>query len=280
MMQAPNVFLRMFSIPIKILVFSILSTVGLLCLSSAGAFAADKKDTAPQAIEIEADNGIEWVRDKQMYIAKGNARAARGDAQIFADQLTAYYRDEAKGEKSKKDGQDIFRVDADGHVRVVSKENKAFGDKAVYHVDQAVFVLVGDSLRLDTNRAKITARDSLEYWETRQLAVARGGAIAVSGESRIKADILTAHINEAGQGEIKQIDAFGNVVVSTRNVIARGAEGVYNPASSIATLCGGVKITRGGDQLNGECAEVNLKSGKSRLIGGKSRVKGLLTRQK
>jgi lipopolysaccharide export system protein LptA len=274
MMQASNVLMRIFSFPI---VFPI---IGLLCISSAGSFAAEKKDAAAQAIEIEADNGIEWVRDKQMYIAKGNARAARGDAQIFSDQLTAYYRDGAKGEKSDKGGQDIFRVDADGHVRVVSKENKAFGDKAVYHVDQAVFVLVGDSLRLVTNRAKITARDSLEYWETRQLAVARGGAIAVSGESRIKADILTAHIDETGQGEIKQIDAFGNVVVSTRNVIARGAEGVYNPASSIATLCGGVKITRGGDQLNGECAEVNLKSGKSRLIGGRSRVKGLLTRKK
>ncbi|MGY8958084.1 MAG: LptA/OstA family protein [Alphaproteobacteria bacterium] len=278
MTQGSNVLLHIVAFPMIIL-------LGLL---SAETSAADKKNDAPQAIEIEADNGIEWVRDEQMYIAKGNARAARGDAQIFADQLTAYYRSGVKGEKSDKNsdtksdkgGQDIFRVDADGNVRVVSKTNKAFGDKAVYHVDQAVFVLVGESLRLVTNRAKITARDSLEYWETRQLAVARGRAIAISAGSRITADILTAHINEAGQGEIKQIDAFGNVVVSTRNVIARGAEGVYNPVSSVATLCGGVKITRGGDQLNGECAEVNLKSGKSRLIGGGSRVKGLLTRKK
>ncbi|MBL4721376.1 MAG: hypothetical protein JKY20_09630, partial [Alphaproteobacteria bacterium] len=229
------------------------------------------------------------------YIARGNARAARGDAEIFADQLTAYYRNGTTPASAGKDGegagrqnkggqndggQTIFRVDADGNVRVVSNNNKAYGDKAVYHVDQAVFVLVGQSLRLITERAKITARDSLEYWENRNLAVARGGAIAISGESRIKADILTAHIAASGQGDIEQIDAFGNVVISTRNVIAQGAEGVYNPATSIATLCGGVKITRGGNQLNGECAEVNLKSGKSRLIGGRSRVKGLLTPRK
>ncbi|MDE0815520.1 MAG: hypothetical protein OSB46_16285 [Alphaproteobacteria bacterium] len=237
-----------------------------------------------QAVEIEADNGIEWNRDQRMYVARGNARAARGGAEIFADELTAYYRGndaEDKGSgKNNKEGQTIFRVDADGHVRVRSKNNQAYGDQAVYHVEQAVFVLVGKTLRLETARAKITAQDSLEYWEDRQLAVARGGAIATSENRRLRADILTAHIDNQGRQEIKQIDAFGNVVVSTRNVIARGDEGVYNPKTSIATLCGGVKITRGGNQLNGDCAEVNLRSGKSRLIGGRSRVKGLLSPKK
>lgn len=245
---------------------------------------ADAQTQRGQALEIEADNGIEWNRDQRMYVARGNARAARGEVEIFADELTAYYRgDDSEKDgagKSTKEGLTIFRVDADGHVRVKSKNNHAFGDQAVYHVEQAVFVLVGKALRLETARAKITAQDSLEYWEDRQLAVARGGAIATSGDRRLKADILTAHIDNQGQQDIKQIDAFGNVVISTRNVIARGAEGVYNPRTSIATLCGDVKITRGENQLNGDCAEVNLKSGKSRLIGGRSRVKGLLSPKK
>lgn len=259
-----------------------------LILAAPPGQAGAKKDAA-QPLEIEADNGIEWNRDQRMYVARGNARAAQGGAEVFADELTAYYRDgdDDKGQagkdaagKDKKDGQTIYRIDADGNVRVRSQNSQAFGDQAVYHVEQAVFVLVGKALRMETGKIKITARDSLEYWEDRQLAVARGGAIVTSGERRLKADILTAHIDNQARRDIKRIDAFGNVVISTRNVIARGAEGVYNPGTSIATLCGDVKITRGANQLNGECAEVNLKSGKSRLIGGRSRVKSLLSPKK
>ena len=121
-----------------------------------------------QAVEIEADNGIEWNRDQRMYVARGNARAARGGAEIFADELIAYYRGndaEDKGSgKNNKEGQTIFRVDADGHVSVRSKNNQAYGDQAVYHVEQAVFVLVGKTLRLETARARITAQDSLEHY--------------------------------------------------------------------------------------------------------------------
>ena len=271
---------------------AVMVVLGVLLAAPAGQAGA-KKDTA-QALEIEADNGIEWIRDQRMYVARGNARASRGGAEVIADELTAYYRDgdtdkdtggkdtdgEGAAGKDKQGGQTIFRVDADGHVRVRSQNSQAFGDQAVYHVEQAVFVLVGKALRMETGQIKITARDSLEYWEDRQLAVARGGAIVTSGERRLKADILTAHIDNNARQDIKRIDAFGNVVISTRNVIARGAEGVYNPGTSIATLCGDVKITRGANQLNGECAEVNLKSGKSRLIGGRSRVKSLLSPKK
>ena len=41
-------------------------------------------------------------------------------------------------------------------------------------------------------------------------------------------------------------------------------------------LKGGVKITRGPDQLNGDKAEINLNSGVSRLLsGGGKKVRGL-----
>jgi lipopolysaccharide export system protein LptA len=126
----------------------------------------------------------------------------------------------------------------------------------------------------------ITARDTLEYWDLRDLAVARGDAIVVGTEGKLRADILTAHISQGAKRDIEQIDAFGNVLVSTATEIARGDEGVYNPKTEIATLCGNVKITQGKNQLNGDCAEVNLKTGNSRLIGDGRRVKGLITPNK
>jgi len=221
-------------------------------------------------VEIEADDGIEWQRDAKAYVARGNARARRDGIEIRADTLTAFYRDGADGA-----GQQIYRIDADGVVRIESRNEKAFGDKGVYHIDEAVFVLIGSKLRLETATAVITARDTLEYWDQRQLVVARGEAIVIGKEGRLRADILTAHLGVGGNREIEQIDAFGNVLVSTGTEIARGDEGVYNPRTGIARLCGNVRITRGKNQLNGKCADINLITGVSRLTG--SRVKGIFT---
>jgi len=221
-------------------------------------------------VDIEADDGIEWQRDAKAYVARGNARARRDGVEVRADTLTAFYREGADGA-----GQQIYRIDADGGVRIRSRGEKAFGDKGVYHVDEAVFVLVGKNLRLETATTVVTARDTLEYWDKRQLVVARGEAIVMAKEGRLRADILTAHIGANGKREIEQIDAFGNVLVATGTEIARGDEGVYNPRTGIARLCGNVKITRGKNQLNGECADVNLITGNSRLTG--DRVKGMFT---
>lgn len=256
-----------------------------------------------QPVTINADQGIEWLREEKKYIARGNATATRNDATIKADRLTAYYRD-----KTGASGQEIFRVDADGNVRITANDQQAQGDKAVYYVDKAVFVLIGKKLRLLSKQGTLTARDSLEYWEDRRLAVARGDATVVQQDQRIRADVLTAHVAEQGaasakpakssgsgkkakdkseaaeakglpqdSGQIRQIDAFGNVHISLQNAIVRGDTGVYVPANDIATICGNVRITSGNNQLNGKCAEVNLKTGIYRLTG---RAKGLLEPKK
>ena len=247
-------------------------------------------------VTINADQGIEWLREQKKYIARGNATATRDNATIRADKLTAFYRD-----KTQETGQDIFRVDADGHVRINADNQQALGDKAVYYVDKQVFVLVGNNLRLLSNQGTLTARDSLEYWEGRRLAVARGDATVVQQDQRIRADILTAHIADKqasgagskakkaesktpeakgvpqGSGQITQVDAFGNVHISLQNAIVRGDTGVYTPANGVATICGNVRITSGNNQLNGKCAEVNLKTGIYRLTG---RATGLVLPEK
>ena len=65
--------------------------------------------------------------------------------------------------------------------------------------------------------------------------------------------------------------------ITTRQDVIRSTEGVYDLKSGIVTLTGSVKITRGRNQLNGDYAEVNLNTGKSRIVnrGGKG-VRGLL----
>ena len=241
-------------------------------------------------VTINADDGIEWVRDEKKYVARGNASATRDNATVEADTLVAYYREKPEG-----GGQEIFRVDANGNVRISSDRQRATGDKAVYHVDEAVFVLVGKNLKFLSAQGTLTARDSLEYWEDRKLAVARGDAVVVQQNQRMRADIMTAHLADAKvpakpkrrkpaarsatpipggeQSRIRQVDAFGNVHISLQKAIVRGDTGVYVPNQGLATICGNVRITSGKNQLNGKCADVNLKTGIYKLTG---RAKGLV----
>ena len=65
--------------------------------------------------------------------------------------------------------------------------------------------------------------------------------------------------------------------------MAVGDEAVYYIEKELVTLVGHVKITRGKSQLNGSIAEVNLKTGRSRLLSksgldGNQKVRGLFTR--
>jgi len=115
--------------------------------------------------------------------------------------------------------------------------------------------------------------------------VARGNALAVRGERRLRADVLVAHFrkNKSGKSRMWRVEAFDNVHIVTATDTVTAARAVYNADSSIATLTGSVKITRGDNQLNGCSAKVNMKTNISILHGcgspaaGGQRVRGLLT---
>ncbi len=267
-----------------------------------------------QPVEILADDGIEWHRETQRYVARGNASATQGDTSVKGDVLIAYYRTQPGG------GTEIFRYEVQGQARISNPTQTAVGDKAVYDIDTGVMVMTGRALKITTPTDTITARDSLEYWEKKRIAVARGNAVAVSEDRRMTGDVLTAHFVEgrvapataapargnarnqtqargrtqpapapvpaaAGGQRLQRIETFGNVHVSTATDIVRADRGVYNADTSVAMMSGNVRITRGQNQLNGDFAEVNLNTGVSRLLtradsSGDKRVRGLFVPQK
>ncbi len=155
-------------------------------------------------------------------------------------------------------------------------------------------VMTGRDMRLTTPNDVLTARDDLEYWSVKHMAVARGDAVVVTKDQRrIAADVLVAYTsgqNEAkpqpvsqsdedplgATGKLQKVEAFGHVVVSTPTDVVTGARAVYVPETGIAVLVDHVRITRGQNQLEGSEAEVNLKSGVSRLIAQRGRVEGLI----
>ncbi len=251
----------------------------LMCLFFSPAIAGQQEtQTASLPITVEANDGIEWIAESKIYVARGNAIARQGSFSVNADVLTARYRD------TKSNKTEIYLLEAIGNVVVSSPERTAYGDKGIYDIDESNVLLTGKNLRLVTVSETITADKSLEYQEDKNLAVARGNAVASQNKRNIRADILSIYFDNDKQGNLKakRIDAAGNVKITTPEEVIRGDKGVYNLMEGLATLSGNVKITRGENQLNGAVAEVNLNTGISRLLSNRgaqngSRVRGLFT---
>ena len=256
-------------------------------------------------ITIEAEQGIEWQQNNRVYIARGHAKATRGQATIFGDTLYAYYRPVASAANGNsapppaKSGSkptdpvggsstEIYRLEADGNVRIATETQTVYCDHAIYDVDQTLLVATGKHLKLETPRDTLTARDSLEWYDNKQLAVARGDAIAIQEGKRLRGDVLTADVTKGPNesSHISRIDAQGNVLVSSQGQIARGDTGVYDVDTGIATLAGHVTLTRADNELRGQYGVVDLNNNVSRLLsappgaqaneGPKPQVHGLL----
>lgn len=253
-----------------------------------------------QPIEINAENGIEWDQNEQTYVARGNASAKRGDGTVYADILTAHYRETDKSqskqgtgkEKNKNKGDtsaeasgntEIWRLDMDGNARIENPQGTAFGDKGVYDADKQLLVLTGRDLKLIGKDGTVRARDSLEYWQERNMAVARGAAVATQQDKELRGDTLVAHFakNDKGETVMSRIDAFGDVRVSRGADVGTGEKGTYNVETGIARLYGSVTLARGKNRLEGEYGEINLNTHVSRLLPGpagsgrNARVKGV-----
>jgi len=265
--------------------------------------AAKTSSASGGALDVSADQSLEWYEDQHMYVARGHAKAIRGDLTVEADVLTAHERDKPEAgkdqaaatpkpssqppsqpkvkDKSKEGGTgDIDRMTADGNVVVTKPKQKVYGQHAVYDLDQSIMVVTGDNLKYETEKETVTARDSLEYWEAKKIAVARGNAVADRGDRHVKGDVLTAEFRDGPDGaqELWKMTAIGNVTVITKGDVSRGNQAVYDVDRDIAVLKGDVRITRAnGMQLSGDLGEVNFKTNESRLLNeGKGRVRALL----
>jgi len=242
--------------------------------SPAGALGNFDTSGSSGPVEIDASEGIEWRRDESVYIARGNARAARGDLSVSADSLIAHYREATDGKTT------IYMVEADGGVVILSKDARIVGDRAVYDLDKGSAIITGKDLKATSKQSLVTARDSLEYWNKQGAVVARGNARAVDHAKgqEIRADLLTGYFRTDSKGAMKlyQVQATGNVQILSDGSVARAAKAIYNYENNVASLDGMVKITRGKNQINGEHAVYNVKTGQAKVTGGGSQVKTLL----
>lgn len=219
---------------------------------------------ANRTIEVTADQGLEWDKTQKLYIARGNARLTRGQTSIAAGILRAWYRDDSsmRGE--------VFRVEAEGDVRITRGDLVATGGRGSYDTDKRIGRLTGGGLAVTSGDARLSATDVIELHDDRRIVVARGGARLVRPGEELRASVLTLHfepVESTGRGRTRlvRVEAEGDVRVSSCAGVVQAKRIVYDPQSGDAQLSGDVRMTRGNDRLEGAEAEINTKNGSMRV---------------
>ena len=103
-------------------------------------------------------------------------------------------------------------------------------------------------------------------------------ARAVRAEEAIAAETLVVRFEEGSQGGLaaRRLEAFGGVEVRSGVDMIKGERGFYDTVAQTAEICGDVRVQQGPNRMAGECAELDLARGRSRLVAGAGgRVSGL-----
>ena len=218
------------------------------------------KDDSP--IIIDAEKSVVCDETAHKCVATGLAKAQKGTSTIYGDVLTVYF---TEGKE-----RDITAMTADGHVRMETPTEKAYGEHAHYDAALDRVLMTGGNLKIVTPKEILTARDSIEYWHTKNQGIARGNAIAEFPEKKqlVQADTLISYFTPSSEKtkegkekiEIERVEAEGNMLASSPKEIVTGDRGVYFGKTEIVEVFNNVKVTQGENVIEGGYARANLKT--------------------
>ena len=224
-----------------------------------------------QQVVLTSEGGLEWNSVKKTLTAEQKALVVRGDTALGADKIVAYYKEDASG----KDGE-IYLAKAFGNVIITTPRQTVYADTAVYEIEKSVIILKGNPVNLVAGQEQMTAR-ILELWQKEDMAVARRNVIAQKDTRRLEADTVRAYfVRKGSTTQVERFEAQDNVTITNENETVQGDSGVYLVDKEIATLRGNVKISQGKNFIIGEVADINMKTGVSRLqmLSEKGKTKG------
>ncbi|MBS0272428.1 MAG: hypothetical protein JSR85_07275 [Proteobacteria bacterium] len=251
----------------------------------------NSKDESP--IIIEADESVVCDEMANKCVATGNAKAQKATNTVYGDVLTLYFTEGRERE--------ITSMTADGHVRMETPTEQAFGDHAHYDIKLDRVLMTGGNLKILTPKETITARDSIEYWHTENKGIARGNAVAVFPEKEelVQADTLVAYFKSSSNTPeksdksekdneklaIDRVEAEGNMLASGPKGVVTGDRGIYTAKSHIVEVFNNVKVTQGENVIEGGYARHNLNTNVAEMFthpphvsqeGPKKRISGII----
>ena len=187
-----------------------------------------------EPIVIDAEESVVCDEAKNNCVAKGNARAQRGNFVVNGQTLTVFFN----GSGHDREIREVF---ADGNVSLINPDQAAYGEHAHYDVAQDRILLTGGDLKLVTENQLITARDSLEFWNSKNQGIARGNAIArfPKKDQIVEADTLVAFFYPK---EERKKDENGQPIISKMNpnmlqALAKAGNGNYYVLFSSKFFC-------------------------------------------
>ncbi len=125
--------------------------------------------------------------------------------------------------------------------------------------------------------------DALEVHQAENLAIFSGAVVAGQGTLRLTADRLDVYYTQQegtedpGTGDIRNMQAHGNVFISNGTETAQGEQAEYDVAAGTITMTGSVVLTQGQNVISGQRLVIHVDEGQGRMEG---RVKSIFSPQK
>jgi lipopolysaccharide export system protein LptA len=130
--------------------------------------------------------------------------------------------------------------------------------------------------------------DKLQVFDKEQRAVYTGNVVVVQGETTMKAAHMTVFYERANQDQqpvepgtanpggaaLRRVEAKGGVVITSKDQIAKGDNGILDRENDRMILTGNVSLSQGENITKGERLFYNLTTGIATIEGG--RVRSLL----
>jgi lipopolysaccharide export system protein LptA len=130
----------------------------------------------------------------------------------------------------------------------------------------------------------------LEVRDKEKVATFSGNVQVVQGDTTMKCKVLVVYYDGGntpgtiksttpgpnGKQQIRRLEAKGDVIVTQKDQVATGENGVFDVRTNTVTLSGNVVINQGPNVTRGDRLVVDLTTGVSRIDAGASRVQMLI----
>lgn len=127
--------------------------------------------------------------------------------------------------------------------------------------------------------------DQLQVFDKEQRAVYTGNVVVVQGETTMKAAHMTVYYERANQDQqpvepgtanpggaaLRRVEAKGGVVITSKDQIAKGDNGILDRENDRMILTGNVSLSQGDNITRGERLFYNLTTGIATIEGGRVR---------
>ena len=127
--------------------------------------------------------------------------------------------------------------------------------------------------------------DQLQVFDKEQRAVYTGNVVVVQGETTMKAAHMTVYYERANQDQqpaepgtanpggaaLRRVEAKGGVVITSKDQVAKGDNGILDRENDRMILTGNVSLSQGDNITRGERLFYNLTTGIATVEGGRVR---------